>query len=336
MGNLKFDPEICTGCETTDCLTRCRYLGYDGETARRERAKLNRGEDSPVLRDCVTCYACEEYCPRGNHPFYQLVDLQEQKGIHPVPVPFYEKMVRVFAPKGDFTPATITNTAVNLCLFPDLKPHLKGILFEDSTVLMSKDLFCNLIYLHFGVSSLINERVPGVLEKLAGCGIEELVCFHDECYALYASWAPAYGYDVPFRPVHLFRYLLDRLAENAPRIRKLGLQAAYQRPCSSRLTPEKEPLLDQLFDVVGVTRVLREYDRENALCCGAVFKMQGRKELAEDVNKRNLDDMVRAGAEVCIFNCPFCYMTMKDMISGRGLKPLLISDLCRMALGEEL
>jgi len=48
----------------------------------------------------------------------------------------------------------------------------------------------------------------------------------------------------------------------------VGKKIAYQRPCGSRYTPAKEQMLDELFELIGVERVVREYDREKALCCG--------------------------------------------------------------------
>lgn len=336
MYDLKFDPVLCESCETVDCLVKCQYMKFDPESARRERQKLNCGEDSPALHNCATCYACEEYCEKGNHPFYHLVELQEKRDVWPAARPIVHQQMKMFAPKGDFQPGGIDGIPMNLCLFPFLKDNIAGRLFENASVLMGRDIFCNLVYLHFAKSSVIKERVPSVIKNLAGCNISELVCFHDECYALYSSWAPAHGIEVPFRPVHLFEYLLDRLRENQSSVKKLGLKVAYQRPCSTRLTPWKEHYLDDLFELIGVERVSREYDRQNALCCGAIFRMQGRDDLADDVNKRNLDDMVSHGAVASVFNCPACYVTMGRMAAERGLMPVLISDLCRLAMGEQI
>ena len=62
-------------------------LNKSKEMMQEEMAKIVRGEDSFVLRECVTCYGCEEYCPMGNHPFYLIVERQEALGIPPVPRP---------------------------------------------------------------------------------------------------------------------------------------------------------------------------------------------------------------------------------------------------------
>ena len=336
MYELKFDKDICAGCTTLDCLMKCQYMKFDLAQARVERDKLNNGEDSCVLHDCVTCYACEEYCEFGNHPFYQIVDLQEEKSIWPTPKPIVNQQIKMFAPKGNFEPQEVPGTPFNMCLFPDFKNNISGKLFENTTQMTGRDLFCNLVYLHFAKGSIIKERVPQIIKNFADSGVKELVCFHDECYATYKSWAPAYGIEVPFKPIHLFQYLIEKLKENQSSIRKLGIKIAYQRPCSTRLTPEKEPLLDELFELIGVDRVPRQYDRETPLCCGAIMRSSGREELANEINKKNIDDMLATGSKVCVFNCQGCYVAMGEMVYKAGLQPILISDLCRLAIGEKI
>ena len=54
-------------------------------------------------------------------------------------------------------------------------------------------------------------------------------------------------------------------------ITKLNKKIAYQRPCISRYAHDLEPMLDELFQVIGVHRVARKYDRQDALCCGSLF-----------------------------------------------------------------
>ena len=87
MYELRYDPRICQACPTVDCLVRCQYMDLDLAAARAEKDKLLAGEMNRVLTDCVTCYGCEEYCPSGNHPFYQIVERQEALGVLPAPVP---------------------------------------------------------------------------------------------------------------------------------------------------------------------------------------------------------------------------------------------------------
>jgi Fe-S oxidoreductase len=57
--------------------------------------------------------------------------------------------------------------------------------------------------------------------------------------------------------------------------------------------------------------------------------------LADDVQKRNIDDMVKFGAEYCVFNCPACWDSLAHKIFKQGIKPIHIIDLCKLAIGEE-
>jgi len=83
MLELKFDKTKCADCKAVSCLVKCQYMDFDRDKAKVEWQKVVNGEDSVVLHDCVTCYSCEEYCPFGNHPFYLIVERQEEKGILP-------------------------------------------------------------------------------------------------------------------------------------------------------------------------------------------------------------------------------------------------------------
>ena len=61
-----------------------------------------------MLRECITCYACEEYCPYGNHPFYLIVERQEQGAVWPVPIPLTKQQLIMMSPKGKIIPEEIS------------------------------------------------------------------------------------------------------------------------------------------------------------------------------------------------------------------------------------
>ena len=85
---------------------------------------------------------------------------------------------------------------------------------------------------------------------------------------------------------------------------------------------------------IGADRVPREYDRENALCCGGVPRAHQRDELADELVEKNINDMLRVGASYCVFNCPFCMATLGQEVAEQGLMPILVSDLVQIALGD--
>jgi Fe-S oxidoreductase len=337
---IKFDPEVCIRCETVDCLMKCQYIRFAGiSEAKAEKLKINAGEESRVLNECLTCYACQEYCPYSNNPFYLLVERQEEKDILPAPRPILEEQLRMMRPKGRITPQKVRSPVVDMCAFPMLAGCVRGRLFEGASVISGNDIFCNIMWLHFAKNSVIRERVPKMIDNimsfyLTDSGIDEVVCFHDECYGTYTSVADAYGISVPFKPVHLFDYINRRLDQLTDRIKPVNEKIAYQRPCSNRLSPESDRILDEIFVKIGAERVPRKHDRENALCCGGVPRAQQRDELADELVEKNISDMLSTGARYCVFNCPFCMATLGQEVAEHGLMPVLVSDLVLTALGE--
>jgi len=344
MYQLAFDEDLCVSCENCDCLTRCQYMDVETDTAREEMLKIADGEDSFVLRDCVTCYGCEEYCEKGNHPFYLIVQRQEEKDILPLPRPLVTYGVQMGVPwRGDLEIEDVTEPVLSLGVFPQLASLIQGKLFEGVS-LLSKDkrttfhLFCQLMYLHYARISVINDRLPKVIENIARHGVNEVIFLHDECYGTYTSYASAFGIEVPFTPIHLFEFLHDRLTDIKDKIKPLGFKVAYQRPCSSRLSSDKLHFVDDIFDLIGADKPEREYEDENALCCAGIIRslrQPGSIQRAKEIQQRNIQDMLDVGAQFCVMNCPACMGTLAGPLLNAGLMPIFMSDLCRLAIGEK-
>jgi Fe-S oxidoreductase len=319
---------------------RCQYVSFaDIAEAREEKLKINDGQDSRVLEECLTCYACQEYCPVDNNPFYLLVERQEEKGMLPAPRPIIEEQLRMMAPKGRIAKQAVSGPVVDMCAFPMLTGCVRGKLFEGASTIVGTDIFCNIMWLHFAKNSTIRERVPEMIDNimsfyLADADTDELVCFHDECYGTYTSVADAYGISVPFKPIHPFDYYNQRLDALKDSIKPLNAKIVYQRPCSNRLCPRTDTVLDEIFEKIGADRVPRKYDRQNALCCGGVPRAHQRDELADELVDKNINDMLSVGATYCVFNCPFCMATLGQEVAEKGLMPILVSDLVQIALGD--
>lgn len=339
MHTLKFDEMLCTNCQTSDCLVKCQYMQMDRGEARREMIKIAKGEDSSVLRDCVTCYACEEYCPFGNHPFYRITEGREDKGMLTASRPITNQWINMLEFQGQYQVGEIKEKAISFCIMDELKQAANGKLFGDlsSSYIIGPEFFCQAVYLHFAKTSITKKRLPTVIEHIQRLGIKQLVCVHDECYGTFASLAPAYGIEVPFEPIHYLEYLFEKLTDLKDQIKPLGIRAVYQRPCSSRLSSDKHRFVNKIFDLIGVELVQRQYQEENALCCGGLFRdvTEAGLAMANDVQKRNLDDMEHSGAEYCVLSCPFCQMVLSEKIAKRGMKPIHMIDLCKMAIGEK-
>jgi Fe-S oxidoreductase len=141
--------------------------------------------------------------------------------------------------------------------------------------------------------------------------------------------------EVPFKPVYYMDFLLARLKELKDRIVPLNIKAAYQRPCSNRLIPHKHSLVKEILDLIGVYLPERKYQGENTLCCAEIIRSVSGYKLADDIQRRNIEDMLETGAEYCVFNCPACQSSLSEKVTKKGLKPVHIINLCKMAIGEK-
>jgi heterodisulfide reductase subunit C len=76
---VQFDLRLCdfSKCKG-ECLTHCLFVDYDEKQAKSDMAKLIAGEPADIIANCVTCYACNEFCPTGANP-WELINFMQQK-----------------------------------------------------------------------------------------------------------------------------------------------------------------------------------------------------------------------------------------------------------------
>lgn len=328
-----FDISKCDRCG--DCLLRCQYVDYGREKAIREMTALIEGNEAGILGKCITCMACNEYCRKGANPYDLILQLQEEKGILPV----LEERLQGFAMMenipGQVVEGQPDKPALSLCVLKNRLPEgaVQGRMFDGLTIVDGGEYFCYILYLHAARESYFRTKIQKYIDSLAGLNKKEVVLLHDDCYSTATTKAREYDIQVPFRPVHIIEYLLNYLKEHQISITKLNKNIAYQRPCISRYTPEKEPMLDELFELIGVQRVPRKYDRQDALCCGAIY-MEKDPERGAKFQDRNITDAVAYEAEAMVISCPICWQRLSQPCRDRGLPPVYLTSLCNMALGE--
>ena len=330
-----FDISKCDFCG--ECLEKCQYQNYDKEEGSRQIKALTKGQKAEILSECITCFACNEYCPKGANPFDLISEYQEKWKLIPdsdLILSMLDQMINDVP--NEVIWGNLNKPALSLCAYESLLPQdaIKGRLFDDLTVIKGSKYFCWIGLAHIGRQTPIKENAQAFIENLAEVGVKEIIFVHDDCYAMLVKKIRDYNIELPFRPVHIFSYLLDFLKSNQNFVTKINKKIAYQRPCASRYTPEKEWMLDEIFDLIGVERVDRRYDRENALCCGGPLMDidQGR---LNDIQDRNLNDAKEHGADAMVYLCPVCYTFMNEITHNYGMSSIFLTNLCRIALGEE-
>jgi Fe-S oxidoreductase len=294
-----FRSDLCDECG--DCLVFCPYNHYEQGRARQEIAQLKAGGSPPIVGSCITCAACNQICPSQANPFDLINVRQEETEALGVPGEALDRFARLHALASRVEKGEPGKPVVNLCIVGAMvREQLSGPLFKGLTIVEGADYFCGVGYIHLGKPSLTAKQAISFINNLSSLNASEVICFHDDCYTLLTSMAAQYELEVPFRPVHLFEYLFHAMSCRPQKLRSLGLRIAYQAPCASRYTPEKDHYLDKLFDLVGVDRVRRDCEGLNGLCCGSPL-MATDKQKASEVKLRNIADARKHGAEAMVF-----------------------------------
>ena len=327
-----FREERCTVCG--ECLTWCPYMEISESEAKTEFKKLIQGEPTPVVTQCVSCMGCDEICPERANPFSLILKRQEEAGEFKRFEQACKNLEFAYSLPMEIEQGAPDGPLIDLCTVSFMTPWLfEGALFDGATFIKGGELFCGIGFYHVGLASPVEEHAAAVVERLARTGAEEIVFYHDDCYTFITAVAPELGIDVPFRPISWPEFLYGRMKALEDRIQPLDRPVAYQRPCASRYSPDKDVYVDRIFERIGAPRPERTYERVNALCCGGAIVPRDYEE-ANRIKHRNLADAKSAGAEIIVTLCPMCYANLKKRAPDHGLVLMTISDLCRAALGE--
>ena len=181
-----FDRSKCDLCG--ECLVKCQYVDYSKEKAKEEVDKLIKGEPASIIKECITCVACNQYCEKGANPFDLINQRQEETGLFPVS----NRALEMFY-AADMMPTEVIlgqprKPVMSLCTVGDLIPGLfEGQLFKGMTFLKGGEYFCKMGWIHAGKESPVRDGAQAVVDKLAETKAEEIIFYHDDCYAMMAT-----------------------------------------------------------------------------------------------------------------------------------------------------
>jgi len=331
-----FKEELCILCG--DCLVSCPFNEYTREEAVAERQILMEGNWAPILHNCASCHACNEICPQGANPWDLVSKLQGVYGELNNANILVEQAQKVDEERPKVLaspPPEPAEVVLATCTIGEVTPQVfDSLLYVDLPKLGGPAYNCLLLEF-FGDEEGQRARVQGFVDAIARYQPREVVCYHQGCYYILTCRAPEYDIKLPFRPVQLFEHLLRTVRRHQDKIRPLNMRIAFQRPCTSHNTPWQEPFLDELLDLIGCARVLRHYDREDALCCGRILSLRGLVDRARETALRNIEDSLEYSSDALVYLCPSCGKSYEDLCRERGLPIYHISELCQMALGEK-
>jgi len=336
-----WDSSKCDLCG--DCLVKCRYVDYDKERAVAEITLLMEGKEADILNTCITCIACNDYCPTGADPSHLIFMMQEKTGTCPIVVgsaPLLDEMANGLEGRGepgqiimgDPDKPALSFDFFEFKQFPE--GTLESMLFKGMTVVRGSEYNSLVGLVHMGGESFVEKYAQNVIDKLASLG-KEIVYLHNEGFVLRAREGQGVWHYRAFQVyAPCFEYLRNYLRDHRSSITTLGKKVAYHANCATRWLPEQDALLDEIFELIGVERPPRRYERLNAVCC-TVPIIQTNRELAIDIHLKNIKDAIECGADALITICPICDAVLRRPTSQLGLPKIFITDLCRIALGEK-
>ncbi len=282
-----FDREACTRCG--ECLHCCPVMHLPRERAVQEMAHLLAGEESPVLRRCTSCLACNLTCPEDCRPANLILDTWHaaylREGLpararyflpHSRPnfrtgilarLPATEKEV-VHRWRQEVPAREFLYPGCNLITTPFLT---SSPLFDGLEIRGGLDYCCGEMLFRMG----LYEALEGVARRLTawfrrlGAAKVYVVCtagLHMLRHVL-----PQFGAD--FAGIEFVPYLeilLDRLlAGDLGPVQPLDITVAVQDSCHARVVePGFAELPRQLLAAAGVQVAEAPHNRGAQLCCG--------------------------------------------------------------------
>ncbi len=284
---LPFDPDRCTLCG--ECFHRCPVLRLPLETARREMQALMEGKDSPVLRDCTSCLACNLFCPTDARPANLILDRWHEAYLReglPARARYFLPHARpnfrtdildrlppderaAVARWGRDDPAPeFLYTGCNLLTAPYLT---FSSLFAGLAIRGSLDYCCGEMLFRMGLYEAVEQVARRLTYWFRRLGARRVYLLCTAGLNMFQNVLPQFGAD--FSGIQFQHYLpvvLERLRSGDLRVvRPLAQEVTVQDSCHARaLGPSFADLPRQILEAVGVRVREAPHSRQEQLCCG--------------------------------------------------------------------
>lgn len=347
----------CTECG--ECLLNCRYMHFSKDEAITEIRKINQGlqSQSRAVRDCVSCYACDAFCPNDAHPYerihYAWNERYERLGLParasylmPGRLPNFRQSLRYTTREkalhekwaSDEPPAkTCLYPGCNLLAMPLLA---EGAIFNELPVWGRWNLCCGEMFFRMGALAPVKRTARHLTEFYRNKEIEELVFICPAGYNMFSNVLPQqFGARFDFKKTYFTDWFMKKLDEGTFRItKKLSGSVVIHDSCHGRVLGE-EFMENQrrLLIRLGLNVVEMNEKRAHGLCCG----------VAAGCREYSLFDLARCGikglsaidrtkADEAGIYCTGCLLTLGifRLTNPFGKRLKHIVEYAREAIGE--
>ncbi|MGQ9536766.1 MAG: (Fe-S)-binding protein [Actinomycetota bacterium] len=326
-----FDRDACDLCG--ECLFRCRYLNLSLSEARQEIRRLVEGLPTRVVhRLCISCYACDAFCPRGCRPYELIISAwhrrYRKRGL-PVRAAYLMP-----ASKPNFRTDLVRHMSVrerellrrwkenppegDLVLYPGCNaltlPHLLDASFLGEVVISGDfDLCCGEMYFRMGLYDAVKRTADKLTSYYQFRKIGTMLFVCPAGLNMFRNVLPGlFGARFDFKTMYLGEYLWRKVENGELSIRKrLGLRVAVHDSCHGRmLGDEVQGSARRLYAAMGLDLVELTLDPREGLCCGmAAGCNRYRPEDMFRASVRELREAARTGADELAVYCGGCQLT---------------------------
>lgn len=331
MATEFFREDKCTRCG--ECFTRCRYMELTRREARAEIERLIRGEPTrTVLKKCISCYACNAFCPEDAHPYELIIsnwgERYQRRGLParasyllPYHQPNYrEDMEREMPePERAALERWKTTPPAGEMLYPGCNLMTTPYLFEQESLRelpVSGDwsLCCGEPLYRMGLFEVMKKVARGLSDYYADKKIEKMVFVCPACLNMFRNVLPSqFGAGFDFECEYIVTWLLNRLDSGDLELkRRLSGTVTVHDSCHARLMGDE--IMEQtreFYRRLGLTVINMKSHHLDGICCGIAAGCN--RYLPQDilkVSRRELKEGEAAGAAEMAIYCTGCYLML--------------------------
>ncbi|MFX1236754.1 MAG: (Fe-S)-binding protein [Promethearchaeota archaeon] len=314
--------------------------------------------DDKILRYCLTCRTCQEYCPQ-NVDFIEFIrfarTLLVKQGIKyeethdgiltliseiQADLPYGFKIPPDVIPDGYKTlrkgktafflgclpilDVVFENYQVNLLEIAQNGIKVLTEVLGQSPVVIENAKCCGHDALWKGHFDTFKKLAEHNVKEINELGIETIITACAECYRTLKVDYPKYIDNVNFSTIHLSELIADKIKSNQLKFTEsYDVELTYHDPCRlgrhmNVYSPPRE--IFKSMEENGVIFTEMEKNRENSTCCG-VSCFINCNDLSKALQKDRLVE-AKGIADLLITTCPKCYIHYSCMLHEKKEKPL--------------